>query len=355
MKERILSVGFAWFAALTVWAQPKIDADKTVHHFGQIWWKQPVSVEYKITNRGNSPLLLHRVEASCACSVVQWNESFIKPGEQGRIKVTFDAKALGHFEKTVSIHSNASPSVLHLKFVGEVVTEVKEYAKDLPFTMGEIRLDREDFDFSDARRGEKPTLVLTLANLSARPYRPVLMHLPSYLSMKATPSVLMKGQQGKVELTLNTNLLPDWGLTQTSVYLARHEGDKVGEENELPVSAVLLPDVGRLSYADSLNAPRLRMSQTEVDFTSILQHKKKVSQYIVLTNEGRTPLKVNKLQVFNSALEVSLKKATIAPGKSTKLKITIRKHEQGEKRRRLRILLITNDPNSPKVTINVKR
>lgn len=355
MKERLFAAGFALFAVLTAWAQPKIDVDKTVHHFGQILWKQPVSVEYKITNRGDRPLLMYRVEASCACSVVQWNESSIMPGEQGRIKVTFDAKALGHFEKTVSIHSNASPATLHLKFVGEVVTEVKEYANDFPFTMGDIRLDREDFDFADARRGDKPTLVLTIANLSARPYRPVLMHLPSYLSMKATPSILMKGQQGKVELTLNTNLLPDWGLTQTSVYLARHEGDKVGEDNELPVSAVLLPDMSKLSYSDSLNAPRLRLSQTEVDFASILQHKEKAGQYIVLTNEGRTPLKVNKLQVFNSALEVSLKKATIAPGKSTKLKITVRKHEQGEKRRRLRILLITNDPNRPKVTINVKR
>ena len=39
-----------------------------------------------------------------------------------------------------------------------------------------------------------------------------------------------------VELTLDTRLLPDYGLTQGAVYLSRFAGDKVGDDNEIPIT-----------------------------------------------------------------------------------------------------------------------
>ena len=39
----------------------------------------------------------------------------------------------------------------------------------------------------------------------------------------------------------------------------------------------------------------------------------------------------------------------------TKLKVTIRKRDVGNKKHHLRILMITNDPLRPKVEINIKR
>lgn len=79
-------------------------------------------------------------------------------------------------------------------------------------------------------------------NLSDRPYEPVLMHLPPYLQTEVKPNVLQKGEKGVITVTLDSERLTDFGLTQASVYLARFSGDKVGDENEIPVSAILLPD-----------------------------------------------------------------------------------------------------------------
>ena len=325
MKRSLLSILSLLTVALAAVAQPRISSNKETHNFGQIEWKRPVTVEYTITNTGNQPLVLTNVTTSCACAVADWTKEPIAPGGKGVVKASFDAKALGHFEKSIGIYSNASPSLVYLKFTGEVVQEIKDYTKLLPYTIGNIRLDRDEFAFPDVYRGQQPSLTFDIANLSDRPYEPVLMHLPPYLKM------------------------------ETSVYLSRFSGDKVSEDNEIPVSAILLPDFSRMTEKDSLNAPAMHISETDIDLSIPLIKKNKVSHDILIANSGKTPLVISKLQVFNSSVGVSLKKTVLPPDGMTKLKVTIRKRDVGNKKHHLRILMITNDPLRPKVEINIKR
>ena len=355
MKRSISFIITLFIITLSVIAQPRLSSNKETHNFGQIEWKHPVNVEYTITNTGDKPLVLTNVTTSCACSVASWTKTPIAPGEKGTVSATFDAKALGHFEKTVGIYSNAQPSLVYLKFVGEVVQEVTDFTKTHPYAIGSIRLDRNEFAFPDAHRGEEPTLTFSVVNLSDRPYEPVLMHLPPYLKMEAEPKVLLKGKKGTIKLTLDASQLKDYGLTQTSVYLSRFSGDKVSEDNEIPVSAILLPDFSRMTEKDSLNAPAMRISETNIDLSVPLIKKNKVSHDILIANSGKTPLVISKLQVFNSSVGVSLKKTVLPPDGMTKLKVTIRKRDVGNKKHHLRILMITNDPLRPKVEINIKR
>lgn len=355
MKRSSLSILSLLTVALTAVAQPRISSNKETHNFGQIEWKQPVAVEYSITNTGNKPLVLTNVTTSCACSVAEWTKTPIAPGDKGMVKASFDAKALGHFDKSIGIYSNASPNLVYLKFTGEVVQEVKDFTQTHPHAIGKIRIDCNEFAFPDVYRGQKPTLTFSVANMSDRPYEPVLMHLPPYLKMEAEPKVLLKGKKGTITLTLDASQLKDYGLTQTSVYLSRFSGDKVSEENEIPVSVVLLPGFSQMTLQDSLNAPAMRISETNIDLSVPLIRKNKASREILIANAGKTPLVISKLQVFNSSVGVSLKKAVLPPDGMTKLKVTIRKRDIGNKKHHLRILMITNDPLQPKVEINIKR
>lgn len=355
MKRSILFIFSLFIVALAAIAQPRISSNKETHNFGQIEWKRPVTVEYTITNTGNRPLVLTNVTTSCACTVADWTKEPIAPGEKGIVKASFDAKALGHFEKSVGIYSNATPNLVYLKFIGEVVQEIKDYTQTHPYAIGDLRIDRDEFAFPDMYRGQKSTLTFSVANLSDRPYEPVLMHLPPYLTMEAEPKVLLKGKKGTVKLTLDAGQLKDYGLTQTSVYLSRFAGDKVNEENEIPVSVVLLPDFSRMTAQDSLNAPAVRVSESDIDVSVPLIKKKKTSYNILIANAGRTPLVISKLQVFSPSVEVRLKKTVLAPDGMTKLKVIVHKRDVNNKRRHLRVLMITNDPLRPKVEINIKR
>ena len=341
--------------ALTAAAQPRFTSNTEMHNFGQIEWKHPVSVQYTITNTGDQPLVLTEVEPDCACSVAQWTKTPIAPGEKGMVNVTFDAEALGHFHKSVAIYSNAEPHLVYLKFSGEVVQEIKDYTKTHPYLIGQIRIDKNNLDFPDVQPGDKPVIHIGVVNLSDRPYEPVLMHLPPYLQMEVKPNVLQKGEKGVITLTLDSEKLTDLGLTQTSVYLARFAGDKVGDENEIPVSAILLPDFSVMTVTEKTNAPSIQLSTKDVDMSAVLAKKSKARQDIILTNIGRSPLQIRKLQVFHPAVGVSLKKSLLQPGESTRLRVNVVKKNIGKKRRHLRLLMITNDPMQPKVEINIKR
>ncbi len=186
--------------------------------FRQIEWKHPVTVQYSITNTGNQPLVLTDVEPDCACSVARWTKTPIAPGAKGVVDVTFDAEALGHFNKSVAIYSNAQPHLVYLKFNGEVVQEIKDFTKTHPYLIGQIRIDKNSLDFPDVQAGEKPVVHIGVVNLSDRPYEPVLMHLPPYLQTEVKPNVLQKGEKGVITVTLDSERLTDFGLTQASVY-----------------------------------------------------------------------------------------------------------------------------------------
>ena len=203
--KRILFTIFSFFIfILTVTAQPRLTSNKSFFNFGQIEWKHPVTADYVISNTGDKPLVLSNVTVSCACTDVEWTKTPIAPGESGMVKVTFDAKALGRFETSVGIYSNADPNLVYLKFGGEVVEKLTDFSRTHPYEIGSIKIDRTEFDFPDAQRGEMPTITFSVVNQSDRPYEPVLMHLPRYLTMEKTPNVLQKGEKGTIKLTLDT-------------------------------------------------------------------------------------------------------------------------------------------------------
>ncbi len=354
MKRFFLTAYMGIAAALAASAQPRFTSNTEMHQFGQIEWKHPVTAEYTITNSGTEPLVLTEVDPDCACTATQWTKTPIAPGAKGTVSVTFDAEALGHFQKSVAIFTNAQPHVVYLKFAGEVVREITDFTRTHPYLIGQIRIDRNEVAFPDVQHGEHPVMHISVVNLSEHPYEPVLMHLPSYLEAKAEPSVLQEGERGTITLALNSERLSGLGLTQASIYLSRFSGDKVGEENELPVSAVLLPDFSGMTETEKQNAPVISLSATDLDMTSVLAKKKRAHQDITITNTGRSPLQISKLQVFHPAVGVRLKKSLLQPGESTRLRVSIVKRNIGKKRRHLRLLMITNDPVHPKVEINIK-
>jgi len=351
--KQILTTLLLWTAGCLVGlAQPKATFDKKIHEFGVVLWKHPATATFTIKNDGNKPLVISNVTTSCGCTVADWTKEPIAPGATGVVTSTFDAKALGHFYKDVGVYCNASDRPIYLMLSGEVSADPKNYTLTHPYGIGAIRLNKESIEFDDANKGDKPTLEILVANTSNEVYTPVLMHLPPYLEAVAVPERIGKKGTGKIKVTLDTDKLPKFGLTTATVYLSRFPGDKVGEENAIPVSAVLLPDFSHISQHQRLNPPAVELSATELTFPALLEKEKK-SQNIIVKNVGKSDLEITDLQVFNSALGVQLKKRVLKPGASTKMKITAYGKYLKKMKGTPRVLMITNDPNRPKIIVKV--
>ena len=92
------------------------------------------------------------------------------------------------------------------------------------------------------------------------------------------PERIGKKGTGKIKVTLDTDKLPKFGLTTATVYLSRFPGDKVGEENAIPVSAVLLPDFSHISQQQRLNPPAVELSTEELTLPPLAENEKKSAE-----------------------------------------------------------------------------
>lgn len=351
--KRVLSLIFI-FCAITVMvnAQPQISFDSKSQNIGYILWRNPVTVKYSFTNTGDKPLVISNVTVSCGCMEADWTKEPVPAGGKGEVTAVYDAEAIGKFYREVGVYCNASNLPIYLDFSGEVTADPKDYSFTHEFGFGAIRTNKDEIVFDDVNKGDKPQFEILVANTSNKAYSPVLMHLPPYLTAKAEPEVLGSQKNGKITVTLHTDKLPKLGITRTTVFLSRFMGDKVNSENEIPVSVVLLPDFSLLSEQQKLNPPVAEISTTSLDYLG-LKPKQKKSQTVVITNKGKSNLEILDLQVFTMALNVKVNKHIIKPGESAKMKVTVLAGNLSKSKGKPRVLMITNDPNNPKITINI--
>ncbi|HBB07104.1 MAG TPA: hypothetical protein DCZ73_05035 [Bacteroides sp.] len=353
MKRTLLTLSILMMTLFAVKAQPKLSFDNGKYDFGAIMWKQPATAKFVITNTGNKPLVIHKVETSCGCVVSTWSKKPIRPNRETVIEATYDARMLGHFHKFVRIYSNATAKPVDLSMIGLVSSTIVDYSRNYPIQIGSIHLDTDHIEFADANKGDSPSFELKVANGSSKDYAPVLMHLPSYIEAQAIPERLAPKEVGVIRLTFHSDKAPFFGINRTTVYLSRYPGDTVGEDNQLELLSVLLPDFSNLNAQQKALAPSIRLSAHTLDLGSVGE-KKKLKGVVTITNDGRSDLKFQDLQVTHPALNVSLKKQTLAPGKSVKLHITVNaKFLRGHLEHTPRVLMITNDPKHPKAEIKI--
>ncbi|MBR4644689.1 MAG: DUF1573 domain-containing protein [Bacteroidaceae bacterium] len=101
----------------------EIKFDTLRHNFGKFSKNDPiVKCSFKFTNTGTAPLVIHQAFASCGCTVPTFTKEPIKPGDKGVIDVTYNGtdKFPGHFQKTITIRSNAISEVTRLIIEGDM-------------------------------------------------------------------------------------------------------------------------------------------------------------------------------------------------------------------------------------------
>ena len=351
MKKLIISVSILLLSSLVAMAQ-KMEAVSKIVDCGQSVYKSPATAEFEIKNKGNHATRIVDVRMSCGCTDVEFPREEIPAGSKFTVRVTYDAKTMGRYDKLVALYTEGNEKPVVLRMRGQVVREIVDFGGKYDFLLGNVQSDCNDIEFDDVNRGERPQKKIHILNTTGENIQPVVMHLPDYLTAEVSPSKIAPGHSGVVTITLDSKQLKDMGLTQTSVFLGTFPGDRVSREKELSVSAVLLPKFDNLTASQLANAPRMHLSATELNLGAF-KGNKKLKGEIIIRNDGNSVLNIKNLQMFTVGLQVSLNKQKIKPGESAKLKITAEERQLKNARSKPRVLMITNDPNLPKVTIKI--
>lgn len=351
INKKSLLIALAAIAAQGLSAQG-IETLSDIVDCGQVTYRQPVAAEFELRNTSKHNVRITRVEPSCGCVVTDYPKTEIPADGQFVVRLTYDAMQMGHFNRFADVYSSDGDEALTLMMKGIVVNEVVDYSGTYPFKIGTIQADMNNIEFDDVYSGERPQQSIHIRNVGTETLQPVAMHLPDYLSAEVSPSKIAPGRSGVVTFTLKSTELPDLGLTQTKIYLGAKPGDKVSSDKEIGVSAVLLPTFNNMTERELALAPLMRLSTEQLDLRN-LSGKKKMKGEITIMNEGKSDLRINNLQMFTEGVSLSLNKAVIEPGQEAKLKVTADAKLLKTIGREPRILIITNDPNKPKVIVRI--
>jgi len=340
-------------SSLTSKASPSEGRLEGAVNVGKTGYQIPVTATFELKNTGRSRLVITDVKTDCGCTQADFPRKAIASGEKFTISMTYDARMLGHFSKQAAVYYEGQKEPVYLTMEGVVLAELKDYSRTHPYAFGDLLADQDNVEFDDVNKGERHQTVINVVNNGEKPMTPNVLHLPPYLSADAQPDTLLPGKGGTVTLTLNSQEIHDFGLTQTTVYLASQLGEKVSGDIELPVSVVLLPNTIGFEGANKQYAPALQLSADSLAL-GMVNGKNHKSGVITLTNTGRLPLTISSLQMFTRGLKVTLDRRELQPHQSAKLKIAIADRDLLLKaRQRPRVLMITNDPDHAKVVIRV--
>src|ERR1051326_911550 len=99
---------------------PEMTFESETIDYGTIEYNSDGTREFKFKNTGKEPLIIQSATGSCGCTVPTPPKDPVKPGETAVIKVHYDTKRVGNFEKTVTVVSNAKTASKVLKIKGVV-------------------------------------------------------------------------------------------------------------------------------------------------------------------------------------------------------------------------------------------
>jgi hypothetical protein len=347
----VVGLMLAWCPS--VWGQ-KVSVESDTVDAGRTGFRVPVTATFQLHNTSSRHISIKEVKADCGCTRADYPSHSIAAGETFNVSLTYDARMLGHFVKQAAVYYSHSKEPLWLTMKGVVLRDWVDYTKVYPYRFGQLLADAAEIEFDNVSKGDVRQMEIHLFNNSENPMEPRLLHLPSYLQAENLPSLLPPGEPGTIKLTLNTNQVHDYGLTQANVYMAQQLGEKVSPDTEMPVSVVLLPDMSEYEGSNSAMAPRLYLSQDSLTLGILADGKMHNKTTITVGNMGKSMLDISSMQLFSRGISVTLDKRQLKPQETAKMKITIDRDKLLTARLRPRVLMITNDPKRPKATIKIK-
>ncbi|SFI13160.1 DUF1573 domain-containing protein [Halpernia frigidisoli] len=105
-------------ASFAVASAQTISFNETTHDYGTIAKGANGQTFFTVTNTGDKPLIISKVQPSCGCTTPKWDSNPIMPGKTSKIDVGYNTQLVNPFQKMIEVYSNDpknSRSVLYIK------------------------------------------------------------------------------------------------------------------------------------------------------------------------------------------------------------------------------------------------
>jgi hypothetical protein len=120
LMAAVMVAGFA-ASAQDIKATDVISAASTEYNFGKIKQGTPVTTFFELKNTSERPLVIESALAGCGCTTPEYSKEPIAPNSVTKLKVGYNAAAMGPFTKDVTVKLAGIQQPMTLRITGEVI------------------------------------------------------------------------------------------------------------------------------------------------------------------------------------------------------------------------------------------
>ena len=343
-------------------AQPEIKFENTTYDFGKIKEEGgKVTGKFIFTNVGNEPLELTNVRPGCGCTAANYTKGAIAPGQQGYIEATYNPyNRPGAFNKNIRVTTNeprflendkATPHMIFIK--GEVIkrppTEFELAGYKSGSGMVRVKVPDVTHNLLNTQTVLDTFYVRNFWNkpVSFKMEQPSNYGSEVYRSFNAE---LLPGQEGFFVLKYDASKRNQFGQVKDEIRFVTN--DSIEQTKRIHYAMNIKEDFSKMTAKQLKNAPVSAISTDNLDFGEMQKSTTK-TQTLTLSNSGKSPLIIRCLETSNSMYKVSSNLMEIPSGGSAEISVYIKAPSRASTQN-ASIDIVTNDPNNPIRTIQVK-
>lgn len=354
--KRLIYILLSWALPIVSFAQVNIGSgltlDKTTHDFGDILMEDgPVSCTYTVTNNGNKASVIYNVISSCGCTDVKWTREPIRPGEKGKISVTYSNDEGAYpFDKNLTVYFSDIKKPVILKIRGVSHNKKKSLEELYPITFGPLGLKESYIKCGNLEQKGQRSDAVNIANLSDKPIKVEFEGISDNLSIKLSSNPIPARKTAVMTFTVTASR-DKWGkndywatpVINGKTYKNADGKDKIG------IWAFTKENFSHLTQEQKENGPLPAFYESSHSFGKVKKGETVTAEFVV-RNDGGETLRIYKVDVNSCKWSHSVI-PIVAPMKEEKFRVHLDTSGLPLGESLTIITLVTNSPLQPIVNL----
>lgn len=353
MLKSLISAAFALLTVVSAsadgqWIEKSHDFGAFDEELGTVY------CTFSLVNTGTEPLAILSARANCGCTRPEYSTSPVQPGDTLKVRVGFDPKGRpGKFQKYITVDCSGAPTRTRLTIAGTVIGSGNTLRSRYPVNAGAVRLRSTTIPYGKVLKGKTSGQYLEAYNASSDTIAPTVGRAPRYINTIVQPAKVAPGENFIISTVFHPDATPLYGIVSDSL-IFYPDGPDRSAPVRIETVAIISEDFSNLTPQQLQNAPLIDTDVTAIDLERLDRSHKPLTRTFFIENQGKSPLLIRRMSCHDPAVSFKLDKTKIAPGKKTKVTVTVNPAlVKSSELLNARINIISNDPAHPSVIVRV--
>lgn len=304
----------------------------------------------RFVNEDTEPIVVSDVIPSCGCTVAEFPEDPVAPGDTARIAVVYDpVMRPGRIAKSMRVILGEYDSAT-IYLTGTVIGTPATLDTLYPVNEGPVRLSNGILSFGKMTRGTTRHSFLNIYNQTTDSIGLSAVLGNKALSLDLSTSRLGPGDLGTLSVYFNSRDTEDMGALSIPLEIIT-DGPEGTHSVVVKAEAIVEPDFSNLTDEERRNAPNIMTDPDRVDLGTV--EGKEIKFSFRIGNEGKSILRIPRIYSIGNIIEINKYPHEVKPGKEGKAEGIFRASEIEPGPFNRIITLVTNDPLNPMKEVNV--